>query len=216
MKPNIILSVLFLFSTNLIFSQEKIVQLRESETLTINNIENGKIENKLYSCYRFGWKIKIPENYTVIDNTKLSELELKGRNELAKIRDTMKLQNRIHLIGFGSDRQNSFTSSLMPLDLKNKITLEEHKKFFVESLNQALSAIKNARFECETSDIKTGKYPFYKVKVKGYNSGNNQLVLTQIYYNTFIDGHLFSALITSNNDMQIQMLENNFLNSMQN
>lgn len=204
---------LFLITINLIFSQEKKVQLHENEFLTIDSPMNGKTENGIYICNKLDWRIKIPENYSVIEQKQLEEMEKKGNAELANRSDYKKNQNSNHLIGFKSDSKNSFTSSYTPLDNSNKYTFEEHKKLFVESLNKAFSSIKDAKFEVKVSDIKIGKYQFYKIKVEGYKTSNNQLVLTQIYFNSLINSHLFGALITYTDEVQGKLLENNFISS---
>jgi hypothetical protein len=208
-----LITTLLLISINFIFSQEKIIRLNGNETLTINNPENGKIENGIYSCNRFVWKIKIPQSYTVLDTKELEELENKGNAEIKKRNEKAKIQNSTHLIGF-TDSKNSFTSSFNPLDGVKKITIEEHKKLTIENLKQVFSTIKNAKFEFTTSEIKIGKYQFYKIKVEGFNVSNNLLVFTQIYYNSFISDHLFSALIGFSDRNQGLLLENNFLSSM--
>lgn len=214
MKHRFIITFL-LISINFIFSQEKKVLLRENEFLTIDSPENGKTENGIYICNKLDWKIKIPENYIVIKQKQLQEMENKGNIELKNRVNYRKNQNNNHLIGFKLDSKNSFTSSYTPLDNSSKYTLEEHKKLFVESLNKAFLSIEDAKFEVKVSDIKIEKYQFYKVKVEGYKISNNQLVLTQIYFNSLIDNNLFGALISFDNKVQGLMLENNFVSSMQ-
>ena len=216
MKTNKRLKILvmsLLISTNFMFCQEKEVKLRENETLTIYGKESGKVENGVYNCHKFNWKIKIPENYIIIDEKKLDELEQKGNTEFKKRANT-ELENSSNLIGFSLNK-NSFSSSFTALSNSKKVTLEEHKKMFLENLNQAFSTIKNAKFEIKVSNATIGKYHFYKVEVEGYNASDNQLILTQIYYNSLIDEHLFAVLITYADKIQGQMLEKNFISSMQ-
>lgn len=211
MKIKFIITII-LISANFLFAQEKIVKLHENEILKIDNNINGKVEKGIYICNKLDWKIKIPENYIVIDQNQLEEMESNGDVEIANKIDYKKNQNSNHLIGFKLDTKNSFTSSYTPLDNLNKYTFEEHKKLFVESLNKAFSTIKDAKFDIEVTDIKIGKHLFYRIKVKGYNS-NSQLILTQIYYNSFIDKHLFGVLISYNDEVEGKMLESNFVNS---
>jgi hypothetical protein len=79
--------------------------------------------------------------------------------------------------------------------------------------NAVVLKIENAKFEFNVSDIEIGKYKFYKIKIEGYNKSNNKLVLTQIYYNCFINEYLFGALINYNDENEGKMLEENFMNS---
>lgn len=205
MKLRFIITFL-LISINFIFSQEKKVQLRENEFLTIDNPVNGKIEKGFYICNKFNWKIPIPENYKVIDPKQIEEMEKKG--------NAVKNEKNTHLVGFNLDAQNLFSSSYNSLDSTKKKSLDEHQKMFIATLNQAFSAIKNAKFELKTSNVKLGKYQFYKIKVEAYDANNKKLILTQIYYNSFINDYLFSVLISYNDEKQGKLLDNNFLNSM--
>ena len=93
-----------------------------------------------------------------------------------------------------------------------KYNLEEAKKASVANLNKILSTIKGAEFKYTTTDVKIGKYQFFRIKVEGFNS-NNQLVITQIYYNAYIQNHLFGVLITYNNEKEGNVMEANFVSS---
>jgi hypothetical protein len=210
MKIKFIITFL-LISTNIIFSQEKIIKTNGNEIITVDNVESGKVENGIYTCYMFDWKIKIPENYNVIDTKKLEELERNGNNEITKRTDNVKVQNTIALIGFSLDKKNSFSSNFNPLS-EPKYNLEEAKKASVANLNKILSTIKGAEFKYTTTDVKIGKYQFFRIKVEGFNS-NNQLVITQIYYNAYIQNHLFGVLITYNNEKEGNVMEANFVSS---
>lgn len=205
------LATILLISVNVIFCQEKIIKTNVSEIITADNSENGKVENGIYICNKFDWKIKIPENYNVIDTKKLEELERSGTNELKKRNGNVKIENTIPLIGFNLDSKNSFSSNFNTL-FETKFNLEEAKKASLANLNKILSTIKGANFKYTTTDVKIGKYEFFRIKVEGFNS-DNQLVLTQIYYNAYIQNHLFGVLITFNSEKEGRLMETNFINS---
>jgi hypothetical protein len=214
MKIRFIITIL-LVSTNIIFSQEKIIKTNGNEIITADNFENGKVENGVYVCDKFEWKIKIPENYTISKTKELQKTEAKGNAELKKnLPDGSKFQKRIHLIGFELNSQNAFSASLNALENTKKMSLEEHKKFTVDLLKQSYGQIKQARFEFKTYDIEIGKYHFYKITVEGFNASNNKLVLSQIYYNSYIKNYLFGVLITYNNEKEGKLMEDNFLSSL--
>ena len=216
MKIRFIITILLVFTNN-IFSQEKIIKLNENEIITVDYSENGKVENGVYVCDKFEWKIKIPENYTISKTKELEETEAKGNAELKKnLPVGSKLQKRIHLIAFELNSNNTFSASLNSLENTKKMSLEEHKKFTVDLLKQSFGQIKNARFEFKTFDIRIGKFKFYKVIVEGFNASNNKLVLSQIYYNSYIKNQLFGVLISYNNEKEGKMLEDNFLSSLNN
>ena len=211
-------TVLFLLLYMNIFSQEKIKNNDDGiDTITSHTSETGKVENRIYNCGSFKWKIKIPENYFLTEEKELEKLEEKGNEEIKKnLQRNIRIQNRRHLIGFKLDNQNTFSASFNPLDKTQKITLDEHQKLILELLKKAFSKIENAKFEFKTSKEKLGDYQFYKIKVEGYNKLDNKLVITQIYYNSFIKENLFGVLITYNSTSQGELLETNFLNSLNN
>ena len=213
MKIRFIITLLILSGIG--FSQEKIITSNGNEIITVDNFVNGKIENGVYICDKFDWKIKIPESYSISKIKQLEETEAKGNAELKKnLPEATKLQRRIHLIGFELNTQNSFSASLNALENTKKMSLEEHKKFTVDLLKQAFGQIKNARFDIKTFDIKIGKYNFYKILVEGFNVSNNRLIISQIYYNSYIENYLFGVLISYNSEKEGKMMEDNFLNSL--
>jgi hypothetical protein len=206
--------LLLLISFNYSCSQEKVIKTNENEIIETKREENGKVENGIYTFTKINWNIKIPEKYTITEITEIEKLNQKGNTEIKKnISEKSNIQERIHLIAFSLNSQNTFSASLNSLKNTKKITLEEHKKFTTELLKNTFSKIENAKFEFNVSDIVIGKYKFYKIKIEGYNKSNNKLVLTQIYYNCFINEYLFGALINYNNENEGKVLEENFINS---
>ena len=205
---------MLLISINYIFSQEKVINNNGKELITADKIENGKVENGVYDCNRFKWKIKIPEKYFITEEKQLEKLEEKGNEQIKKnLLENIKIQNRKHLIGFQFNNQNTFSASFNPLDKTKKIDLKEHEKLLTELLKKSCLKIENAKFEFKSSKIKLGTYQFYKIKVEGFNKENSQLIITQIYYNSFIKEHLFGVLITYNNENEGKLLETNFISS---
>ncbi len=192
--------ILLITSINTIFSQEKTVKLNGNEILTIEVPENGKVENGIYSCNLFDWKITIPENYKITDIKRTEELESKGYDAAKNANPGIKVNpHPTQLIGFEKDKYNTFKSSYESLVGKKKMTLEEHKKFSEQLLSDIYSKIKELKFELSSSDIKIGKYSFYKIQIRLYNGKNEKLLLTQELYNTYIDNHLFSVSIDYTN-----------------
>jgi hypothetical protein len=191
-----------------------VIKTNENEIIETKREENGKVENGIYTCTKINWNIKIPEKYTITEITEIEKLNQKGNTEIKKnISEKSNIQERIHLIAFSLNSQNTFSASLNSLKNTKKITLEEHKKFTTELLKNTFSKIENAKFEFNVSDIVIGKYKFYKIKIEGYNKSNNKLVLTQIYYNCFMNEYLLGALINYNNENEGKVLEENFINS---
>jgi hypothetical protein len=216
MKLKFIITLLFI-SVNYSFSQEKIVKTNGNEIITIDIPENGKVENGIYTCFMFDWKISIPKDYAITDQKRIEELENKGYEAMKKeVPDGLKINpHPTQLIGFGIDKYNSFKSSFESLIGTKKVTLEEHKKFSEQLLTDTYSKIKELKFELTKSDIKLGKYSFYKIQIRIYNAKNDKLLLTQEIYNSFIDDHLFSVSIDYTNENVGMLLNYNFIKSLE-
>ena len=199
MKPKFLFILLIIFSDSL-FSQEK-KEVIKGDELIIQAPENGKIENGTYICNRFDWKITIPEGYEIIDQKRIEELENKGYKALKEeLPNGIKVNpHPTQLIGFGIDKYNYFKSSFESLAGTKKFTLEEHKKFVEQLLRDTYSKIKELKFELVSSDIKLGKHNFYKIQIRLYNAKNDNLLLTQELYNSFINENLFSVSINYTN-----------------
>ncbi len=215
MKPKFLFILLIIFSDSL-FSQEK-KEVIKGDELIIQAPENGKIENGTYICNRFDWKITIPEGYEIIDQKRIEELENKGYKALKEeLPNGIKVNpHPTQLIGFGIDKYNYFKSSFESLAGTKKFTLEEHKKFVEQLLRDTYSKIKELKFELVSSDIKLGKHNFYKIQIRLYNAKNDNLLLTQELYNSFINENLFSVSINYTNQEVGILLNYTFEKSME-
>lgn len=178
--------------------------------------ENGTIENGIYTCHLFEWKIKIPKNYTVRTLQQKQELEETGYNAIeGNTPDGITVRkNRPDLIGFGIDERNFFSSSFESLKGTKKMTLLEHQKFVAELTNNAYSEVSALEFEQNLDTEKIGKHEFYTIETKLYNAKTKELLLTQWIYNTFIGENLFSASINYTNEKVYAVLVENFKQSL--
>jgi hypothetical protein len=211
-----ILFILLIICSNTIFSQEK-KELIKSDELIIEVPENGRIENGIYTCNKFDWKISIPEGYKVTDQKRTEELENKGYEALKKEMPSGLRVNKhpTQLIGFEIGKYDYFKSSFESLIGTKKVTLEEHKKFGEQLLRDTYSKVKGLKFELTSTDLQLGKYSFYKVQIQLYNAKNDQLLLTQEIYNSFINEHLFSVSINYTNEEVGMLLNYTFKKSME-
>jgi hypothetical protein len=215
MKLKFIFILLFIFN-NLIFSQEK-KEVIKADELIIEIPENGKVENGVYICNLFDWKIEIPQGYVITDIKRIEELEKKGYEAVKKeVPKGMQVrQNRPYLIGFEIDKRNNFSSSFETLEGTKKVTLEENKNFVAKLLSDTYSKVEGLKFELNKSDLKIGKYDFYKIQVRIYNAKTDKLLLTQEFYNSFINNHLFSVSMNSTNENAGMLLSYNFMKSLE-
>lgn len=210
------LFILLIVLNNPIFSQEK-KEVIKGDDLIIEVPENGKVENGIYTCNRFNWKISIPAGYKVTDQKRTEELENKGYVALNKeVPNGIKVNKHpTQLIGFEIGKYDYFKSSFESLIGTKKMTLEEHKKFGEQLLRDTYAKIKELKFELTSTDLQLGKYSFYKIQVRLYNAKNDKLLLTQELYNSFINEHLFSVSINYTNEEVGMLLNYNFKKSME-
>jgi hypothetical protein len=206
MKNNLFL-VLFICFTTYLYSQEKAINI-DPEDIIIEEVTNGKIENNVFICNLFDWKIAIPQGFIVTESSRIDELEKKG---YAFINNNNPEATKInphpsHLIGFERNKYNYFKSSYETLKRTKKNNLDEHKNFSVQVLTNTYSKIKELKSEINTSNLQLGSHQFYKIMIRLYNIKNDQLVITQEIYNTFINGHLFSASIKYTNEITGMLL----------
>ena len=205
-------SLLLVFSiccTSFLYSQEKVVTI-DPEGIIIEEVTNGKIENNIFICNLFDWKIAIPEGFKVTELKTAEELQNKG---YTFIKNNVPEGTVVHstppiLIGFERNKYNYFSSSYESLKGDKKVTLEEHKNFSVQLLTNTYIKIKELKSEIKASNLKLGPRQFYKITIRLYNAKNDRLVLTQEIYNTFINNHLFSASINYTNEITGMLLYN--------
>ena len=197
----------FICFTTFLYSQEKRVN-SDPEAIIIEEVANGKIENNIFICNLFDWKIAIPEGFIVTESSRIDELEKKGHTfiknnnpEATKINP-----HPAHLIGFERNKYNYFSSSYEALKGDKKTTLEEHKNFSFQLLTNTYAKINELKSDIKTYNVKLGQHPFYKIVIRLYNGKNDRLVLTQEIYNAFINDHLFSASINYTNEISGMLL----------
>ena len=203
-------SLLLVFSiccTSFLYPQEKVVTI-DPEGIIIEEVTNGKIENNIFICNLFDWKIAIPEGFKVTELKTAEELQNKG---YTFIKNNAPEGTVVHstppiLIGFERNKYNYFSSSYKSLKGDKKVTLEEHKNFSVQLLTNTYTKIKELKSEIKASNLKLGPRQFYKITIRLYNAKNDRLVLTQEIYNTFINNHLFSASINYTNEITGMLL----------
>lgn len=203
-------SLLLVFSicfTSFLYPQEKVVTI-DPEGIIIEEVTNGKIENNIFICNLFDWKIAIPEGFKVTELKTAEELQNKG---YTFIKNNVPEGTVVHstppiLIGFERNKYNYFSSSYESLKGDKKVTLEEHKNFSVQLLTNTYTKIKELKSEIKASNLKLGPRQFYKITIRLYNAKNDRLVLTQEIYNTFINNHLFNASINYTNEITGMLL----------
>lgn len=176
--------------------------------------EDGKIENGIYKCNLFDWQIEIPSDFTITSEERIKQLEDKGYEAIQENASQGKIVSRKsnNLITFEKDKFNIFGATYESLENTKKMSFEEHKTFIFKLLEETYSG-KGIKFDIVKSDLKLGKYDFFKILIHLYHPKTEQLILTQEFYTSYINNHLFSANITYQNENVGYVLSYNFVKS---
>ena len=213
MKLKALILLLLIFS-NSVFSQPKVF----CSAVQVESNKNGKVENNVFTCNRFDWKITIPDNCLQMDMEMsqrvrdlgpeaMKEMELSGR----KLK-----RNPNYLIGFGLDNVNTFNATMEPIDKSQPTDLALHKTFTLRQYNKSFLDNESHILESSSSLIRIGKYDFYRIYGRIYNAKTNELEMIQEIYNCFIGNNLFSVTINYDDEKTGKELVANFKSSLNN
>jgi hypothetical protein len=183
----------------------------KSEKIT----ENGNYENRVYTCNKFDWNIEVPKGYSIRTIQQEDDFEKIGYEALEKetIGGIGIKKNPSHLIAFGIDDLNNFSSTFESLKGTERMSIDEHQKFVANLISKTYSNFKELEFEKELSTENIGKYKFYKIQFKLYSEKTKELFLTQVIYNTYVKDNLFGAAINYSNEKVNKDLTKSFKNS---
>ena len=209
------LIILLTFSAFNSYSQKQ-TTLKTKESEIFQPIEAGKIENGKYICNLFKWQIDIPSDFTITSKERADQLQEKGYNAMREsVPDAKNVKKESnHLIDFEKNKYNSFGASYDPLSGSIKQTLEEHKNFTGKLVGDTYLA-KGVKYDMAESNLKLGKYDFYKILIHIYHPTNKELILTQELYGAYINNHLFSVNINFTDQNLGNILRDNFIRSFQ-
>jgi hypothetical protein len=205
---------LLLISQFYCYSQQKPVIKSNVDELTIEVPEKGTIENDIYKCNLFDWKIEIPSGFTVIPDERIKQLQDKGYQAIQENATEGKNIRREtnNLISFEKNKYNIFGATYESLEGTKKLSLEEHKQFTSKLLEETYSG-KGIKVDIVSSDLKLGEHDFYKIVIHLYHPKTNQLILTQEFYTTYINNHLFSANMNYTDENSGYVMAYNFIKS---
>jgi hypothetical protein len=150
------------------------------------------------------WQIDIPAGFSIISEGELEDLDFGSKEGNSDKEITT-------LISFRKGKQNIFTAAYESLQDKEKITFEEHKSTSLKVLQEMYSK-EGIKFDVVNSDLRLGQYDFYKILIHMY-SQTSKLVLTQEIYSSYINNHLFTAVILYEDENLGSILRENFITS---
>lgn len=208
------IAILFIVIQSYCYSQQKPVIKSNENELTIEVQEKGIIENDIYKCNLFDWKIEIPQGFTIVSEERTKQLEDKGYEAMLKNATEGKNIKREtnNLISFEKNKYNIFNATYESLEGTKKLSLEEHKHFITKLLEETYSG-KGIKIDIASSDLKLGEHDFYKIVIHLYHPKTNKLILTQEFYTTYINNHLFSANINYMDENSGDVMTYNFIKS---
>lgn len=205
---------LLLVSQFYCYSQLNNINHTNTTELIVEVQKKGTLQNDKYKCNLFDWEIDIPPGFTVTSEERIKELEDKGYEaiqENAKEGKNIKRETN-NLISFEKNKSNLFSVTFESLENTKKLTLEQHKHFISKLLEETYSG-KGIKVDIASSDLKLGKHDFYKVLIHLYHPKTNHLILTQEFYASYINNHLFSANINYTDENLGYVMSYNFIKS---
>lgn len=208
------IAILLIVTQSYCYSQQKPVIQSNEDELTIEVQEKGTIQNEKYKCNLFDWEIEIPTGFTIIPEEKIKQLEDKGyeaMQENATEGKNIKRETN-NLISFEKNKYNIFSVTYESLEGTKKLSLEEHKLFIYKLLEETYSG-KGMKVDIVSSDLKLGEHNFYKILIHLYHPKTNKLILTQEFYTTYINDHVFSANINYMDENLGYVMAYNFIKS---
>lgn len=208
------IAILLIVTQSYCYSQQKQAVKSNENELTIDVPEKGTIKNDVYKCNLFDWEIEIPPGFTVIPDERIKLLENKGYQAIQENATEGKNIKREtnNLISFEKNKYNIFGVTYESLEGTKKLSLEEHKHFISKLLEETYSG-KGIKIDIVSSDLKLGKHNFYKILIHLYHPKTNQLILTQEFYTTYVNNHLFSANINYTDENLGYVMAYNFIKS---
>jgi hypothetical protein len=196
------------------FCQQKQINTSNKNESIIGLHEDGNIVNGFYECNLFDWQIEIPSDFVITSKERIKQLESKGYEAIQENSSEGKNISRETntLISFEKDKYNIFGATYESLEGKKKMSFEEYKSFIFKLLEETYSG-KGIKFDIVKSDLKLGKYDFNKILVHLYHPKTDQLILTQEFYSSYINNHLYTATVSYQNENLGYILDYNFIKS---
>lgn len=172
-------------------------------------IDEGKVNGRIYESKEIGWSIEIPKDWKIISKDKVETYDEKGKSAIEKSSgleiDTKELK---HLISFQKDQFNVFGSTSEPFKEEFPGEYQQNNK----ALNEVIfNAYKDQGMKVDTSSGKEiiQGLEFNAFYTKIYTP-DGKVMLNQILYSRLINGYDFGVNINYNNDQDKETMLNVF------
>lgn len=177
------------------------------------NIDEGKIEDNIYTSQEIGWTLEIPKGWTVIDKAITKETNEKGLKAIEEtIDEKVDYSSLKNLISFQKNKFNIFQSSSEPFKLEYEGEWEENNAnlkdiIFSTYENQGIKVDSSATKIVTIDGLDFQSYSFTIFSPKG------DVILRQIMFSRLINGFDFGVNINFNNEKDKNELLKVFMNS---
>ena len=200
--------ILFIIITGIAFTLKSCGQVNPNR-----NIDEGKVEENIYTSQEIGWTVEIPKGWAVVDKEKNKETKKKG---LKAIEETtggeVNFSGLKNLISFQKNQLNIFQSTSEPFELEYEGEWEENNVALKDIIystyeNQGIKVDSTAtKIESiDGLDFQTYSFTIYSPK--------GEIILNQIMYSKLIDGFDFGVNINYKNEKDRDELLKIFRNS---
>jgi len=174
-------------------------------------IDEGKVEGKIYKSQEIGWTINIPQGWTVISKNKIEANNEKGRKAIEEVAGEFDYSGLKHLISFQKNQFNIFQSTSEPFELEYEGEWEDNNAGLKELIYEAYI---NQGIKVDTSSAKATidglEFEVFKSTIYGPD-GN--VILYQEMYSRYINGYDFGVNINYNNEKDKETMMEVWTNS---
>lgn len=176
-------------------------------------IDEGLVENNVYTSEEIGWTITIPENWEVVSRAQNEAFRKKGLGAMEETLDQeIDVSGLKDLIGFKKNRFNLFQSSSEPFVSQFNGDWEENNAglkaiLFNTYTDQGIKVDTSATSITTVDGIDFHTYEFTLYGREG------EVVLKQQMYSQLINGFDFGVNINYNNEADKQVMLDAWMNS---
>ena len=177
------------------------------------NVDEGKIEGRLYTSQEIGWTIEIPEGWSVIEKEQAQQTTEKGLKALEEtVEGDIDYSGLKNLIAFEKNKFNIFQSTSEPFELEYEGEWEVNSKALKEIIyetytDQGMNPDSTATTIEKIDGLNFQTYAFT------IRSRNGEVILKQMMFSRLINGYDFGVNLNYNNDEDRDELLKAFRNS---
>ncbi|MFK7972130.1 MAG: hypothetical protein AB8F95_17305 [Bacteroidia bacterium] len=176
-------------------------------------VDEGSVENDVYTSEEIGWTIKIPSGWEIISMKQHEEFEKKGMDVMeGAIDEEIDASGLRNLIGFQKDQFNIFQSTSEPFEIENESEWEENSAALKQIIYLAYQDQGILVDSTPTTIARVAGRDFETYEFSIY-SQEGELILNQLLFSRHINGYDFGVNINYNNESDKQEMLDAWMNS---